>query len=238
MASAWIRKLFRNATHSTIRKARLSKPAVGRRPLRIESLEDRVVPAIIIGLDPPYDNPFTVNEGPGVVIQGTWFDNNAAATVFNLTPTGLPSNITFGGFSYTTDTVAPRSGTFSFTLTPLDGTTNPPGVPPISSFGVVGSNDKAQTSSTESVEPRVQNVAPSFTSLPPNQVAFTNQSKTYNLGAFTDPGADNPWTVEIDWDNNGSFEDSFSAGAKGQLNTTHKYTSAGPQTVNVRVVDK
>src|SRR5262245_55224351 len=149
MASMWIRKLFRNTTHSTIRKARTAKPAAGQHRLRIEPLEDRVVPTILVGLDVPYHAPLTVKEGPGVVVGGTWFDNSLAATDFTLAPSALPSNLTFSGFSFTTNPGSPRNGSFSFTLTPLDGVTNAPTTPSVSGFSVVGGNDKGDTSTPQ-----------------------------------------------------------------------------------------
>ncbi|XZE35110.1 tandem-95 repeat protein [Pirellulaceae bacterium SH501] len=83
----------------------------------------------------------------------------------------------------------------------------------------------------------VNNVAPTLAAIP-NQNATVGIPLTIN-GSFTDPGVvDNPWSIQFDWDNNGSFESVTSTGTQGAFSVTHTFATAGTHTVNARVIDK
>src|SRR5207302_6939857 len=57
------------------------------------------------------------------------------------------------------------------------------------------------------------------------------------LGSFTDPGADNPWTVDVNWGD--SHSDSFTMAAPGTIPAhAHTYDDNGSYTVTVKVTDK
>ena len=81
----------------------------------------------------------------------------------------------------------------------------------------------------------IANVVPSVTP-PADQTAVEGSSKSFNLGSFTDPGPDNPWTVDIDWGDT-SPHTTFTMTNTGSLGSqSHTYPN-GPasKTVTVKV---
>ena len=83
----------------------------------------------------------------------------------------------------------------------------------------------------------VNNVAPVVTA-PTGQNANGGASTSFNLGSFTDPGADSPWAVDVDW-GDGTPHTVFNATSAGSLGSqSHTYTNIGARTVTVRVTDK
>jgi PKD domain len=83
----------------------------------------------------------------------------------------------------------------------------------------------------------VANVAPSTTP-PADQSATEGASKEVDLGSFSDPGADSPWAVDVDW-GDGSAHTTFNATSTGSLGTKpHTYADNGQYTVTVTVTDK
>jgi methionine-rich copper-binding protein CopC len=105
----------------------------------------------------------------------------------------------------------------------------------------LSATDKDGGNDTDSKTITVTNVDPAFTAAN----AATNPTKfgatascaggTTLLYGFTDPGADT-WTIEIDWDNDGTFEDSdLNVSKTGSY--SHTYLTAGSHTAAVKVTD-
>src|SRR5205823_397582 len=64
-------------------------------------------------------------------------------------------------------------------------------------------------------------------------------SAAVQLGSFTDPGADQPWTVAVNWGDGTIPADTFQAATPGTLGTrSHTYAAAGLYAVSVTVTDK
>ena len=83
----------------------------------------------------------------------------------------------------------------------------------------------------------VNNVAPTVTA-PANQASTEGALASFSLGSFTDPGADNPWQVSVNW-GDGSTNTTFIVSATGSLaGQTHNYLDNGQYTVTVSVTDK
>jgi hypothetical protein len=74
---------------------------------------------------------------------------------------------------------------------------------------------------------------------PASQSADEGESKTFNLGSFTDAGAnDGPWTVSVNW-GDGASEARPNAISTGSLGTAaHSYGDNGFYSVTVTVTDK
>src|SRR5262249_33599357 len=80
----------------------------------------------------------------------------------------------------------------------------------------------------------VNNVAPVITAAA-NQTAGEGTAQSFSLGSFTDPGADSPWAVDVNW-GDGSAHSVFSAGAAGSLGSrTHTYADNGTFSITVKV---
>jgi PKD repeat protein len=166
----------------------------------------------------------TVGEGATAANTGTWSDANAGDTV---TLSASVGTVTKSGTN--------TSGTWSWSYNPTDGPTNSQTVT-ISAF------DGTTTTST-TFGLTVNNVAPSVTAAG-NQTASEGTSKSFTLGSFTDPGADSPWAVDVDW-GDGSTHTTFNHTLTGAANTaqtlaaqTHTYADNGTYTVSVKVTDK
>src|SRR5205807_3767313 len=100
--------------------------------------------------------------------------------------------------------------------------------------GEVRDKDGGFTEYTHSVT--INNVPPSVTA-PADQNSNEGASKSFDLGSFTDPGADNPWTVDVNWGD--SHSDSFTMAAPGTIPAhSHTYADNGSYTVTVKVTDK
>ena len=70
-----------------------------------------------------------------------------------------------------------------------------------------------------------------------NQTAVAAAAQAFHLGGFSDPGADAPWTVTVNW-GDGSTPASFSVTAAGPLaDRAHTFAAAGKYTVTVTVAD-
>ncbi len=79
----------------------------------------------------------------------------------------------------------------------------------------------------------VANVPPAVTS-PADQTADEGTSKTFDLGSFTDPGADSPWRVTVDW-GDGSADSVFTEASPGAIaDQPHTYAD-GPNTYTVSI---
>jgi hypothetical protein len=82
----------------------------------------------------------------------------------------------------------------------------------------------------------VENVAPSIDSLTLTSAAGScaADSAVLNVG-FSDPGADAPWTIKVDW-GDGTTE-TFQRSAPGTSTESHSYALAGSYTITVSVTD-
>src|SRR6185436_9259053 len=73
---------------------------------------------------------------------------------------------------------------------------------------------------------------------PVDQTANEGASTSFSLGSFTDPGADSPWAVDVDWGDS-SIHTTFNKTATGSLGSAnHTYADNGQYTVTVKVTDK
>src|SRR5207247_7911524 len=98
------------------------------------------------------------------------------------------------------------------------------------------SRDKDGGVSEYSASVTIHNVPPSVTAAA-DQSSEEGASHSFDLGSFTDPGADNPWTVDVNWGDGHS--DSFTMSAPGTIPAhSHTYDDNGSYTVTVKVTDK
>ena len=98
--------------------------------------------------------------------------------------------------------------------------------------------DKDGGATTDSTTVQVNNVPPTMTAAA-DQSGDEGTATAFDLGSFTDPGADSPWKVTVNW-GDGSGDTTFNTSAKGALGTrSHTYPD-GPasETVTVTVTDK
>ena len=81
----------------------------------------------------------------------------------------------------------------------------------------------------------VSNVAPTITSLTvtPGLVAVGDSVTLY--APFTDPGCDT-WTADIDWENDGTYDDNIDP-AVNPITATYSYADTGVYTVKLKVTD-
>jgi len=87
---------------------------------------------------------------------------------------------------------------------------------------------------SDEIDVTVANVAPSITK-PANQTASEGTSSSFDLGSFTDPGDDDPWTVIVDW-GDGSTNTEFTEASAGDItDKAHTYADDGTYTVTLTV---
>jgi hypothetical protein len=159
------------------------------------------------------------NEGSSLTTNGAFsdLDGNASLTITKVSGVGT---VTDNG-----------DGTWSWTHTPTDN-----GLGTVT----VKASDGEHTDATDSFDWSAANVAPSITSASfgsaascPTSGATSNVSLTVS---FTDPGSADTHYAEIDWDNNGTFEqqvDPFTSGGS----ISHLYATAGSHTAKVKITD-
>jgi hypothetical protein len=161
----------------------------------------------------------TVNEGATAANTGTWSDANAGDTV---TLSASVGTVTKSGTN--------ASGTWSWSFATTDGPTQ-------SQMVTITANDGNGGVTSTNFSLTVNNVTPVVTA-PANQNATQGVSTAFNLGSFTDPGADSPWAITVNW-GDGSTNTTFNATAVGTITgQSHTYANPGPFTVNVSVKDK
>ncbi|MBX2997503.1 MAG: DUF11 domain-containing protein [Caldilineaceae bacterium] len=81
----------------------------------------------------------------------------------------------------------------------------------------------------------VNNVPPTVTAAS-NQTSIEGLTKSFNLGSFTDPGEDSPWTIHVNWGDGNTT--SFTQTVSGTISTgDHTYADNGIYTVTVTVED-
>ncbi len=89
----------------------------------------------------------------------------------------------------------------------------------------------AQSSAT------IANVAPAVRA-PGDQAAEAGVATQFDLGSFTDPGADAPWTVVVDWGDSTPATQATQTSAGPIAAQAHTYIADGEYTVTVTVSDK
>ena len=83
----------------------------------------------------------------------------------------------------------------------------------------------------------VANVIPVITA-PANQTANEGASTLFDLGSFTDPGADSPWQVTIDWGDL-TANTVFTEPTPGAItDKNHTYADNGTYTVTISVAEE
>jgi hypothetical protein len=72
-----------------------------------------------------------------------------------------------------------------------------------------------------------------------DRTADEGVAQSFNPGSFTDPGADNPWIVDVDW-GDGTAHTAFNMAAAGTITAQSHTYADGPHTyaVTVKVTDK
>ena len=98
--------------------------------------------------------------------------------------------------------------------------------------------DKDGDSGQATFKANVSNVSPVVTA-PANQSADEGTARSFDLGSFSDPGADSPWAVDVNW-GDGSAHTTFNQSSAGSVTPqSHTYAN-GPatRTVTVKVTDK
>lgn len=97
-------------------------------------------------------------------------------------------------------------------------------------------SDVDGTSVPVSFQATVQNVLPIAVDSP-DQFAVATIAQSFDLGSFSDPGDDAPWTVTVNW-GDGSPDGTFTVNARGTLPPlTHAFATAGTFNVVVTVHD-
>ena len=105
-----------------------------------------------------------------------------------------------------------------------------------------GGISSPDTEQVDIIAVAIANVAPAVTA-PANQSSDEGESKSFNLGSFSDPGPDSPWAVDVNW-GDGSAHTTFTETAAGPVTAqtitakSHAYGDNGPYTVTVKVTDK
>src|SRR5207237_9396456 len=83
----------------------------------------------------------------------------------------------------------------------------------------------------------VNNVDPVYTA-PADQTANEGASKSFDLGSFSDPGNDSPWTIDVDW-GDGSAADSYTVTDQSlALGHLHTYDDNGAYTITLTVTQQ
>src|SRR3989440_6600556 len=163
------------------------------------------------------------NDGP--VSDGSDFH------LFLSSPSDPSGADTSAGFQYAFD-CGSGYGAFSATANATCSTTDN-GVRSVK--GKIKDKDGGVSEYTASVT--VNNVNPAVAA-PSDQNANEGTSTSFSLGSFGDPGADSPWSVDVDW-GDGSPHTTFSKSATGSLGSqSHTYSDNGAYTVKVKVTDK
>jgi len=170
---------------------------------------DNVAPAIA-----PDNASVTVDEGQTATNTGTWSDADAGDIVILSASVGDVEKNDDGTWSWSYATTDRPDNNQQVTITATD-------------------NDGASSATAFSLT--VNNVAPNVTGLS-NESASEGTAKSFDLGSFTDPGDDGPWTATVDWGDGSSSESLGSFASPGSLGTkSHTYADDGSYTVTVTV---
>jgi hypothetical protein len=167
-----------------------------------------------------FNAPASVNEGSNIALSLTGASDPSSAD-------------TSAGFTYAFDCgdgsgYGPFSGSNGATCPTTDNGARPVG-------GKIRDKDGGVRQYTATVT--VKNVAPSVTG-PADQSSSEGSTASFTLGSFSDPGADSPWSVDINW-GDGSAHSTFTKATTGSLGSqSHAYADNGSYTVTVIVTDK
>ncbi|HET7270998.1 MAG TPA: PKD domain-containing protein, partial [Rubrobacter sp.] len=194
------------------------------------------------GLSDIYEKTVTVNNvAPKVVVSGPDTANEGDTRQYDFTVTDAGSADTFtieGGYPTcgangqfvpgSLQTTA-TGGSFRCLFPDGDSITNV-------EIQVRDDDGALDADSQRVVIVNVANVAPDLTPAV-NQNSDEGQNKLFDLGSFTDPGTDDPWSVTVDW-GDGSAATNFDAASPGGLpQRAHTYADNGTYTVTVTVVE-
>src|SRR5262249_46481788 len=108
----------------------------------------------------------------------------------------------------------------------------------------VTDKDSATSTPAATTTATIYNAAPVLSLAP--AVGNEGMATTFSLGSFTDPGADSPWAVDVDWgDPRSATHTTYNVtttdadGITHQLGSpSHNYADNGTYTVMVKVTDK
>lgn len=96
--------------------------------------------------------------------------------------------------------------------------------------------DEAGNQAEAPVKVEIANVAPDLDA-PDDQTVPAGEEADLELGTFYDPGADAPWSVQVDWGDGSDQE--ITANDAGSLgDAAHTYAAPGTYTVSLTVTDK
>jgi hypothetical protein len=198
------------------------------------------------------------DQGQTVTIIATDSDNAATTTTFALVVNNVAPTLTLSGdanvnegATYTLNLAHSDPGADTITqwvITWGDGnvvtiTSSPASVTHIYADGphdyiisATATDEDGAYNAGNTVSVHVNNVAPTVTA-PDGQAANEGTSTSFTLGSFTDPGADSPWAVDVNWGDSSSHT-TFTATAAGSLGTQlHTYATPNTYTVIVQVTD-
>jgi hypothetical protein len=118
-------------------------------------------------------------------------------------------------------------GTWSWTYTSPDDA---------SGTVVVQASDSEHAAAQDSFDWSAENVAPSITSASFGSGASCGTDNVTLTVIFTDPGTADTHMADVDWDNDGTYDQTVDPFASGS-GISHTYASAGSHTAKVRVTD-
>jgi hypothetical protein len=158
--------------------------------------------------------PYLGNEGSPIALDGSASHDDGGITTYAWDCTADGTADTSSDSPTGSSCTYPDDGDFTLHLTTTDN------------LGITG------TATTTVV---IANIAPVLTS-PSSQAATAGSATPFNLGDFTDPGAEGAWPVTVNWGDNTS-DSQFNATSAGALSPLHTYASAGTYDVVVTVSD-
>ena len=188
--------------------------------LHVEALEPRMLLASITL------NPISnINEGNSINLSGTYDVGGDSSSMPML-------SIDWNGDGTWDQTQFPSGGSFSYSQ--YYGDDNPTNTPSDNMTVVARISSFSSGSATASTSFTINNVAPSLSmSLSPGTVN-PNQSVTLS-GSISDPGVSDSHTLRIDWDGNGTWDQT--QGAFGSFFVNHSYSTPGTYNVNISLTD-
>lgn len=159
--------------------------------------------------------PYTINEGSSLALNGTASSDDVAVLSYawDCTDDGT-ADVTVSTPTGSACTY-PNDGSYSLRLTVTDN------------VGATG---------TTTTQVTVANIAPVYTPAP-DQSTFAGSATPFDLGSFTDPGAEGAWSITIKW-GDGETSAPFNVASAGILpSRSHTYATVGTYNVIVTVDD-
>lgn len=161
----------------------------------------------------------TITEGATATNTGTWSEANMGDTV---TLSASVGTVTKAGTN--------AGGTWSWSFGTTDG--------PAQSQTVMITVDDGTDTSFATFDLTVENAKPAVTASWASATVDCRKPATLNFG-FSDAGVnDNPWTVDIDWDDSSSHYYDNAVAAQSTFSQSHTYNTQGTYTATVGVTDK